>query len=442
VKIMPGVIAVDLLKILAVFALVFANAFFVAAEFSLVSVRRTRVDELIAQGNATAGVVRRAIDDPDRFIAATQLGITLASLALGWAGEPAVAHLIEPYLARLPTGAVDVTAAAIASAIAFALITFLTVVLGELAPKSVALQYPEETAFVVARPTVFFENVFRPAIWLLNGSGNLILRTVGLQTPSGHQRVHSVEELKMLVADSEKGGVLEAGEKEMIHRAFEFAERQVYETMIPRTDVVGVEAQATVGDLLSLFSQASHARFPVYEESLDNVVGVVAIKDVLKAIADHGLDAARPVRDLARPAYFVPETKQVGQLFNEMREQHLQMAIIIDEYGGTAGIVTIEELVEEIVGRLSDELALTPPSVETIDERTVQVDAQLRVDEVNEELGLDLPEDEDYETVAGFILYRLRRIPSEGDKLRYGNLLLTVTAMKGPKIEKVLIKKV
>jgi CBS domain containing-hemolysin-like protein len=301
VKIMPGVIVVDLLKLLAVIGLVFANGFFVAAEFSLVSVRRTRVDELVAQGNATARVVRRAIDDPDRFIAATQLGITVASLGLGWIGEPAVAHLIEPLLAWLPGGRPDVTATAIAAAIAFALITFLHVVLGELAPKSVALQYPEETAFAVAGPTVFVENLFRPMIWLLNGTGNLILRTVGLPAPSGHQRVHSVEELKMLVTASEKGGVLEAGEKEMIHRAFEFGERQVHETMIPRTDVVGVEAQATVGDLLGVFGRSSHARFPVYEDNLDNIVGVVAIKDVLKAIADHGFDLARPVRDLARP---------------------------------------------------------------------------------------------------------------------------------------------
>lgn len=432
--------ALELLKLAAVVALVFANGFFVAAEFSLVSVRRTRVDELIAQGNAAARVVRQAIDDPDRFIAATQLGITIASLGLGWIGEPALAHQIEPLLTALPQHLIGPASHSIAIGVAFFTITFLHVVLGELAPKSVALQYPEETAFLVARPTLLTETIFRPLIWLLNGSGNLILRLGGLRAPTGHERVHSVEELKMLVADSQRGGVLEAEEREMIHKAFEFAERQAREVMIPRTDVVGIEAQATVGDLLQVYREASHARFPVYEDNLDNIVGIVAIKDVLRALAEDRGAFNRPVAELARPPFYVPETKTVGNLFAEMRDQHIQMAVIIDEYGGTAGIVTAEELVEEIVGRLSDELVPPEPVVKPLDERTVQIDAQLRVDEANEELGLNLPEGDDYETVAGLILHRLRRIPDEGERLRVGDVQLTVAEMKGPKIEKVIIR--
>jgi len=436
-----GIVLLVSLKLMAVAVLVFANGFFVAAEFALVSVRRTRIDQLIAEGNETAKVVRHAIDDPDRFIAATQLGITLASLGLGWIGEGTIADLLLPLLHALPSNLIAPAAHTIASATAFALITFLHVVLGELAPKSIALQYPEETSFIVAKPTVLTENIFRPFIWLLNGTGNLILRLVGLSAPSGHQRVHSVEELMMLVKASHKEGVLEDEQEEMLQKVFKFANRHVSEAMIPRPEIVGIERQASIGDLLEVFSQSSHARFPIYEDDLDYIVGIVAVKDVLMTLARDPTNVRHGIDELIRPAFFVPETRSMGDLFVEMRAEQIQMAIVIDEYGGTAGLVTLEEMLEEIVGRLSDELAVRPSLVETIDERTVEVDAQLRVDEVNEELDLHLPEGEDYETVAGFILYLLRYIPREGEQLRYGNLRMTVTHMKGPKIERVQIRR-
>jgi CBS domain containing-hemolysin-like protein len=367
---------------------------------------------LIAEGKKAATVVRHVIDDPDRFIAATQLGITIASLGLGWIGEETIADLLLPLLHALPSNLIAPAAHTIASTIAFAVITFLHVVLGELAPKSIALQYSEETSFIVAKPTVLTENIFRPFIWLLNGTGNLILRLVGLRAPSGHQRVHSVEELMMLVKASHKEGVLQDEQEEMLRKVFKFASRHVSEAMIPRPEIVGIERQATIGDLLEVFSQSSHARFPIYEDDLDNIAGIVAVKDVLMALASDPTGVGRSIDELIRPAFFVPETRPMGDLFVEMRAEQLQMAIVIDEYGGTAGLVTLEEMVEEIVGRLSDELAVKPYLVETIDEQTVEIDAQLRVDEVNEELDLRLPEGEDYETVAGFILYLLRYIPS------------------------------
>jgi CBS domain containing-hemolysin-like protein len=435
-----GAILIVSLKLIAAAALIFANGFFVAAEFGLVSVRRTRINQLIAEGKEAAKVVRHAIDDPDRFIAATQLGITIASLGLGWIGEETIATLLLPLLHALPSNLIAPAAHTIASTIAFAIITFLHVVLGELAPKSIALQYPEETAFIVAKPTVLTENVFRPFIWLLNGTGNLILRLVGLSAPSGHQRVHSVEELMMLVKASHEEGVLEDEQKEMLQKV-KFASRHVSEAMIPRPEIVGIERQATIGDLLEVFSQSSHARFPVYKNDLDGIVGIVAVKDVLMALASAPAGIGRSIDELIRPAFFVPETRPMGDLFVEIRAKQIQMAIVIDEYGGTAGLVTLEEIVEEIVGRLSDELAVKPPLVETIDERTVEIDAQLRVDEVNEALDLRLPEGEDYETVAGFILYLLRYIPREGEQVRYGNLRMTVTNMKGPKIERVQIRR-
>ncbi len=421
--------------------LILANAFFVAAEFALVSVRRTRVEELIAKGNLAARTVKRVIHDPDRFIAATQLGITIASLGLGWIGEPAFAHLIEPLFGFLPNAWVAPAAHAVtASAIAFTLITFLHVVVGELAPKSVALAYPEQTALLVAQPTMVFENIFRPVIWALNGTGNGLLKLIGLQRPIGHQLVHSIEELKMLVSASTASGELEPREKEMLHNVFEFADRQAREVMTPRPDIVAVSEHTTIAEFLQMFCASSHTRFPIYAGTIDNITGFLAIKDVLAAIAEEGAAALdRPVHARARQAIFVPESKHVGALFAEMQAQKTHLAIVIDEFGGTAGIITLEDLIEEIVGRFGDELAPAPPPIQTVDERTTRVDAQLRVEEVNGQLGIRLPESADYETLAGLILSVLRHIPKEGESVQVNKVKLAVTRMAGPKIEEVLI---
>jgi CBS domain containing-hemolysin-like protein len=419
--------------------LVAANGFFVAAEFSLVSVRRTRVDELVAQNHKAARIVRHAIDDPDRFIAATQLGITIASLGLGWIGEPTLAHLVEPLLLWLPGQWVGVASHSLAIGIAFFIITFLHVVLGELAPKSIALQYPEETAFIVARPTVLTENIFRPLIWLLNGTGNTVLRLVGLQAPSGHQRVHSVEELKMLIADSRRGGALEADQATMAHRVFEFAERRAFEVMVPRTEVIGIERSASLGEFLAIFKEHSHARFPVYGEDLDDIVGVVSVKEVLRCIADDPTCLDQPVGNLARPTLEVPETGRVADLLERMRTAQTQMALVIDEYGGTAGVVTMEQLVEEIVGRMSDELFKGMSPIRKLPDGSYQVDAQLRVDQVNEVTGWAIPEHDEYETLAGFLLYRMQRVPQEGEGCTFKGMQFRISRMKGPKIEEVIV---
>ncbi len=432
----------SLAGLLAVFALVFANGFFVAAEFSLVSIRRSRLDELVAQGNSLARTVLHVVEDPDRFIAATQLGITIASLGLGWIGEPALGHLIEPLFAFLPNLWANVATHSIAIGVAFAIITFMHVVLGELAPKSIALQYPETTAFIVARPTIWTENIFRPFIWLLNGAGNLILRLVGLQRPTGHQLAHSVEELKILVRASQESGILEEQEGKMAMRVFEFSDRAVREVMIPRTDIVAVERTATVQELLELFTRHPHSRFPVYEEDLDHVVGILMMKDVLTALAEQG----PPVRSrnleeakLIRPAFFVPESRRVGDLLPEMRAAKVHMAIVLDEYGGTAGLVTIEELIEEVVGRVSDEWVAEPLPIKPLGEGAWEVDALVRVDEINTELNLGLPEHEEYETVAGFLLWLLGRVPQQGEEAHWEGLRFQVLEMKGPKIERVSI---
>jgi CBS domain containing-hemolysin-like protein len=434
-------VSVALLRVAAALALVAMNGFFVVAEFSLVSVRRTRIDELVATGNRLARIARHAIDDPDRFIAATQLGITLSSLGLGWIGEPAFAHLLRPLVAVIPAPWDSIAVHSVAAGLAFALITFLHVVLGELAPKSIALQYPERASLWVARPIVFSETLFRPAIWLLNGAANGLLRLLGVHPASGRQHVHSIEEIKMLMRESQRYGAMEADQEEMLQKVFRFQDRQVHEAMIPRPDVIGVDRNATVQELLQIFAAASHARFPVFEDHLDQIVGIIAIKDVLRAFAEDPARMQAPVGSLLRPALFVPETVTIADLFDKMRTSHNQMAVVFDEYGGTAGIVTLEELIEEIVGRLSDELVAQEQPMRPIDDRTVEVDAQLRIDEVNEELHLDLPEGEEYETVAGLILYHLQRVPAEGESLVHGDLEITVAQMIGPKIERVRIRR-
>jgi CBS domain containing-hemolysin-like protein len=423
--------------------LLFANGFFVAAEFALVSVRRTRIEELIADGNTAAHVVKRVIHDPDRFIAATQLGITMASLGLGWIAGPALAHGIEPIFRFLPKEWVGLgTHAVAAGTVAFALITFLHVVVGELAPKSIALGYPEKTALWVARPTVFFENIFRPAIWALNGTGNGLLKLGGLHRPTGHQLVHSAEELKMLVSASAASGELTPHEQAMIHNVFEFGDKTVREVMTPRPEIVALDENTTVEEFLQTFTQASHTRFPVYSDNVDHIIGFVTIKDIMRALATQGPEARQQsVGAFCRPAIVVPEAKHVGTLFGEMQAQKIQLAVIIDEFGGTAGMVTLEALIEEIVGRLSDELVQETPPVETVDAQSSQVDAQLRVEEINELLNLQIATRAEYETLAGFVLYSLRRIPKEGDQFNVGNLRVTVTRMDGLKIERVLITK-
>jgi len=431
-----------LLKLLGALLLVGTNGFFVLAEFALVSVRRSRIEALVAQGNARARVVRHVIDDPDRFIAATQLGITISSLGLGWLGEETIAEILEPLLHNLPLPLIRASSTAIAGGLAFAFITFMHVVAGELAPKSIALQYSERASFFVARPMTFIEAILRPFIWALNGAGNGLLHLFGLRAPSGHERVHSVEELKLLVDESLRWGILDEEERKMAMRAFEFGDRLAREAMIPRTEIVGVKHDATVEDVLQTFASYRHSRFPVYEQDLDHIVGVVSIKDVLAALVESPANRQKNIAELGlvRPILIVPETVHLGKLFAEMRARQLQMALIIDEYGGTAGLVTAEEVAEEVIGRLIDEWVSEPPAVEPLRGAGYRVNAQLQVSEVNEELGLNLPERDVYETLAGFLLYLMGRIPEEGDEVQYKNLRFTIKKMKGPKIEEVHIE--
>jgi CBS domain containing-hemolysin-like protein len=434
---MENTVLFDVIGIIAIVLLVLANGFFVAAEFSLVSVRRTRIAELVARGEAGAESVQKAIDDPDRVIAATQLGITLASLALGWVGEPALSHLIAPLVSLFPKVIQSGVSHSLSVAIAFAIITFLHVVVGELAPKSIALQDPERTSLIVARPTLWTERLFKPAIWILNGTGNALLRLVGVQPASGHQLVHSVEELKMLVTASAESGVVEAEEREMLHAIFDFGELVVRQVMVPRTEMIAVEADTPLPEIINLVSQSKYTKIPVYKDDLDHILGIVHVKDMLNVLQSP--DSQQCVgRDLVREALFVPEALSVSALLRYFRDNRQHISIVLDEYGGTAGLVTLEDLLEEIVGEVSDPFDAVAPEVQILADGVALVDGLTLVEDVNEQLGLDLQEP-DYDTIAGYVLGKLGRIPRPDDVVEGDGLSIRVEEMDGLRIARVAL---
>jgi CBS domain containing-hemolysin-like protein len=425
----------DILGVLAIVVFVLSNAFFVAAEFALVSVRRTRIAELVEHGQAGADVVQKALENPDRVIAATQLGITLSSLALGWAGEPALGHLILPLVSLFPKVIQPGLSHSLSAAIAFLLITFLTVVVGELAPKSIALQNPEGAALVVAGPTLFIERLFKPAIWALNGSGNALLRLLGIQPASGHQLVHSVEELKMIVSASAEGGVVQDEEREMLNAVFDFGDLVVRQVTVPRTEVVAVEADTPLETIVDLVTQTTYTKFPVYEDSLDQVIGIVHVRDLLNALKSPQ-ELGCVARDIAREPLFVPETLLVSALLHLFRDNHQHMAIVLDEFGGTAGVVTLEDLLEEIVGEVSNLFDITIPGFETQPDGSILLDGLIQVEEVNDHLGLALKEPY-YDTIGGYIMGKLGRIPELNDQVEADGVRLKVVEMDGLRVARV-----
>ncbi|MCI0475368.1 MAG: hemolysin family protein [Anaerolineales bacterium] len=437
---MDAELAPLMVQIIAVAILLFLNGFFVSVEFAYITASRPRINQLAAKGNASAALVNRLLGDTDRLLAVSQIGITMASLGIGWVGESAAEQVIHRAFAFIPGLWSNAIAQVIGLILAFAFITALHIVLGEQAPKIVAIQTSERFAMFSARAVTFFDALLSPLVAVLDAATSAIVQLVGIKPLGAHQTVYTVDELKQLVVETQQHGELQPREKVMLHNVFEFDDKLVREVMLPRPDMITVAEDTTIADFLQTFSAASHSRFPIHAGSIDNVTGFIAIKDVLRAISSHGAPALeQTVRAFARTALFVPETKHIGALFAEMQAQKVQIAVVIDEFGGTAGMITMEELVEEIVGNLQDEFAHEPPLVQTIDEHTTQVDAQMRVEEANEQLRLHLPEDEEYTTIAGYILHTLRRIPKEGEQLVVGNIKLTVTKLDGPKIEQIQV---
>jgi CBS domain containing-hemolysin-like protein len=415
------------LMLLAVLVLVLANAFFVAAEFALVAVRRSRIEELAQRGDRMAQRVRKAQENLDRSISGTQLGITLASLGLGWIGEPVVARLIEGLFVYLPDPVSVVATHAVAVAIAFALITFLHIVLGELVPKSAALLRPETVSRWVAGPLNLFNTLVSPMIFVLNGCAQMIVRAAGGGNLTTSQLVHSPDEIEILLRQSRAEGVVELDEEAMIHGVFELTRTVAREVMTPRLDIVAFPDSTQLEEVLTTAAESGFSRFPVYRESIDDVAGVVLVKDLLKWVGKSGTDEKFQLTAVMRPPFFVPDTKPVDDLLAEFRRQKVHMAIVVDEFGGTDGVVTLEDLVEEIVGEIFDEHDVAEAEIELLDGGRVRVDGGADLEDLLDQFDVGIVEGADeYDTVAGYVIGQLGRIPSTGEHVALGNARLEV----------------
>ncbi len=424
-------------RLAGLLALVCANGFFVAAEFSIVTVRKTRIDQLIAEGHRSAKAVRRAVSAPDRYIAATQLGITMASLGLGWIAEPALASMIEPSLAFLPAHLALATAHSIAVAIAFAIITAAEIVFGELTPKWIALEQPEATALWLVTPLELFMRAFWPFIRLVHGTAQAVIKALGMKGADHRAMVHSEEELKMLVTASQEAGVLEEQEEQMLHRVFGFADLTAGQVMIPRTELVAVSAETLVPDLIAQIGQGRHTRLPVYRTDMDDVVGMLHVTDLLKALAAGDMKANASA--LAREVLTVPETLEADDLLGEMRRRRAREALVFDEYGGTAGLVTFESLMERIVGEIPGEMGAQTRTVVRGD-GSADIDGLALVGDVNVQFGLHI-DDATYTTIGGYVLGRLGRRARVGDTIDVEGRKMRIEAIDGLRVAKVWLSK-
>ena len=430
-------LAATLWRLVGLFALVCANGFFVAAEFSIVTVRKTRIDQMIAEGHRGARAVRRAVSAPDRYIAATQLGITMASLGLGWMAEPALASVFEPALSFLPAQLAVATAHSLAVAIAFAVITAAEIVFGELAPKWIALERPEATAIWLVRPLELFMRVFWPFIRLVHGTAQGVIKMLGLRGADHRAGVHSEEELKMLVTASQEAGVLEEQEEQMLHRVFGFADLTAGQVMIPRTELVAVSADTPLSDLLRKIGQGEPTRLPVYREDLDDVIGMLNVVDLVKALGGGAADVNAAA--LAREVLTVPVTLGANDLLGEMRRRRAREALVIDEHGGTAGLVTFESLMERIIGEIPGEMGAQTRTVVRKD-GSADIDGLALVSDTNQQFGLHIDEST-YTTIGGYVLGRLGRRARVGDLVEVEGRKMRVEAIDGLRVAKVWLSK-
>ncbi|GCE47838.1 CBS domain containing-hemolysin-like protein [Thermosporothrix hazakensis] len=432
----------SLFGILAVIVLIAANGFFVSAEFALVKIRSTRVEQLVVEGNRAAQTLQRQIHHLDSYIAATQLGITIASLALGWIGEPSLAHLIEPPFAWLGKGLAEGISHSIAVAISFILITTMHIVFGELVPKSIALQATEGTSLFVTRPLELFAKIFHPFILLMNGIGNLAVKLIGLKVTSESASVHTVEELEMLVTQSRKAGILNSQEEELLRHVFDFSDKTVHDVMIPRIEVVGVPTTVTLDQLKQIISEERYTRYPVYQGNLDTIVGLVHIKDVLTYLDTHPESATFDIQRLQRPILAVPETITLETLLARMRTSRTHMAVVIDEYGSTAGIVTLEDIVEELVGEVQDEFdtreAGVRSEVEMHPDGTSTIDGLMSLAGFEERFGVTI-EHTHVHTIGGYVFEQIDRIPRINDEVTVDHYVLRVEEMDQRRVARVRV---
>src|SRR5436190_2747004 len=416
------------LLLIAVAALILLNAYFVAAEYALVTARRTRLEELANEGSRRARAVLTITADPPRFIAAMQLGVTAASLGIGALGEPVLHRVFSSVMATV-----------LAWVFAYLIRPFLHVGIGELRPRGIALAYSERVALAVAAPVRGFFVLFKPLIWVLQRSSDSGLRALGLEPPSGEMSVLSEAELKMLLSRSTEEGEIEHEEREMLYNVFDFADKEVSDVMVPRPEVVALAIDMPPEECLKAAVESPYTRYPVYRGSLDEIVGILHVRDLFRAAEESGGIANAKIEPLVRPAHIVPETKDLAALLREFRRTKEHMAIVVDEYGAMEGIVTLEDLLEEIVGEIEDEFDLPDESVEKVDDKRIRIHGTFTIDDFNEEFHVALPQ-EDYNTVGGFVFGELGHAPHEGDTVEHDGLRFTVFETEGNRIERLEVE--
>ncbi len=415
--------SLDAVYLLVLVICLFISAFFSSAETAFISLEGFRVQHMVETKVRGAGRVARLLQRPERFLSTILLGNNLANTAAA-----ALGTLLAINIWGKEQGVLIAT-----FGVAIVLLIF-----AETMPKTFANRHAERMSLLFVRPIEIISWILTPFVAVLGWLASGMTRLIG-GTPMPRSLV-SAEEIRTMITIGHREGSVEQSEAEMLHAVFDFGDRPVSEVLVPRLEIVGVEKGTTLSEFLALYSESPISRYPVYEENMDNVVGILSTKDVLMALARGTINKESPIDDLIRPAYFTPETKRISELFTEMRDKNFRMSVVVDEYGGTAGIVSLSGLMEEIVGPVGDELAAAEKDYELINEYTFQVDGTMRIEEANEEMGLELPEG-DYETVAGFILHLLGHIPKQGKQLRFKGLKIVITKMKGKKIEEILLTK-
>jgi len=416
-----------LLRIIVVLLLVLGSAVFVAAEYALITARRARLEERALKGNRGAKAALRLMDEPVRFISSTQLGITIFAILVGAIGEPLISGLMEPPLSNT-----------VAFVVSFAILTYFSVVLGELVPKAVALQRAEALAGVLAVPLDFLGRVAHPIVWLLQVSANAVLRLLRVNPAPAGMIAYTREDIRLSVAAAEDHGELEQAEEEMLYKVFDFASKEVSAVMVPRPEVVGISADMPPDEALRAVVDSPFTRYPVYRGTLDDIVGILHVRDLFGAMHDVGI-AAVELESIVRPAYVVPETKDLAALLADFRREKQHLAIVVDEYGDVEGIVTLEDLLEEIVGDIEDEFDLPDTSIERVDDTHIRIEGTYTIDDFNEEFGTEL-EHEDFNTMAGLVFGALGRAAEVGDEVRVDGLNLRVNEIEGSRILKLEVE--
>lgn len=441
---LPGTLTFSgvLLRIIAVLLLVAANGYFVGSEFALVSVRHNRLEARAAAGSKGAQAALRLVDNPTVFISAVQLGITLASLALGLLGEPTIEALLLPLVEKYTTAGTTafVVAHGLAIAIAFAVITYMHIVLGELMPKMVALERAEALAVLASRPLELFARIFRAPLWVFNKTGTTLARVLGLKSSLEHTSVYTEAELRQLIEAAREGGQIKPDKQRLISRVFEFSETMVREAMVPRTEIAAISSDASLSEIAKSFRQHGYSRLPVYRESLDDVLGFIHSKDVMPFLLRP--DTFRLEHVLQAPPLYVVDTARLGDVLKQMQKGHVHFGFVVDEHGGVEGIITLEDLLEEIVGDISDEHD-TEVDEQILQERdgTYLLDGGLVVRDLNRRLNLSLPESEAYTTIAGFLMTAAGHILEPGEVIRHDGLLFHIERVERRRVISVRMEK-